>query len=71
MSNSILNQNTVLRQCLSLLPTKDLACPILNYGTKKLSIEALVKIFVIAQLDHWKSYPEFDIKMRAYKDLME
>ena len=71
MSNTILNQKTVLRQCLSFLPSKDLACPLLNYGNKKLTIEALVKIFIVAQLDNWKSYPEFDIKMRAYKDLME
>ncbi|MED4351033.1 IS4 family transposase [Schinkia azotoformans] len=71
MSNTILNQKTVLRQCLELVPSKDLACPLLNYGNKKLTIEALVKIFIVAQLDNWKSYPEFDIKMRAYKDLME
>lgn len=30
-----------------------------------------MKIFIVAQLDNWKSYPEFDIKLRAYKDLME
>lgn len=67
MSNTIVNQKTVLRQCLELLPSKALACPLLNYGNKKLTIEALVKIFVIAQRDKWKSYPKFDIKMRAYK----
>jgi hypothetical protein len=67
----MVNQNTVLSQCLSLLPTKNLACPILNYDNRKLSIEALVKIFIVAQLDNWKSYPEFDIKMRAYKNLMQ
>lgn len=71
MSNIILNQKTVIRQCLELLPSKALACPLLNYGNKKLTIEALVKIFIIAQLDKWGSYPEFDIKLRAYKDLMK
>nr|WP_309098459.1 IS4 family transposase [Fredinandcohnia onubensis] len=67
----MITNNTVIRQCLSLLPTENLACPLLNYDTKKLSIEGLVKIFVAAQLGNWESYPEFDIKMRAHKDLME
>jgi hypothetical protein len=61
---------TVISQCLSLLPTEDLACPLLNYDMKKLTVEQLVKLFITAQLDHWKSYPEFDIKMRAYSGLM-
>lgn len=64
-------ENTVIRQCLSLLPTENLACPLLNYDMKKLSTEALVKIFVAAQLGKWNSYSEFEVKMRAYKDLME
>ena len=71
MSNTILNQNTVIRQCLSLLPTEYLACPLLNYDMKKLSTEGLVKIFVAAQLGKWESYPEFEVNMRAHKDLME
>ena len=62
---------SVISQCLSLLPTEDLACPLLNYEMKKLSVEQLVKLFITAQLDHWESYPEFDIKMRAYSDLMK
>jgi len=71
MNNTILNQNTVIRQCLSLLPTEYLACPLLNYDMKKLSTEGLVKIFVAAQLGKWESYPEFEVNMRAHKDLME
>jgi len=63
--------HSVISQCLSLLPTENLACPLLNYDMKKLSNEQLVKIFVAAQLDNWKSYPEFEIKMRAYHDLMK
>lgn len=62
---------SVISQCLALLPTEELACPLLNYDMKKLSTEQLVKIFVAAQLDNWKSYPEFEIKMRAYQDLMK
>lgn len=68
---TMLIQNTVISQCLSLLPTEDLACPLLNYDMKKLTTEALIKIFVAAQLDKWKSYPEFEINMRANKDLMK
>lgn len=67
----MINQNTVLSQCLSLLPTEGLACPILNYDMKKLTTEALVKIFVVAQLDKWNSYPEFEINMKAKKDIMK
>lgn len=70
-SKIMITENTVIRQCLSLLPTENLACPLLNYDMKKLSTEALVKIFVAAQLGRWNSYPEFEIKMRAYKDLMK
>lgn len=70
-STIMITNNTVIRQCLSLLPTENLACPLLNYDKKKLSIEGLIKIFAAAQLGNWESYPEFDIKMRAHKDLME
>lgn len=69
-SNIMLTQNTVISQCLSLLPTKYLSCPVLNYDMKKLSAEALIKIFIAAQLGKWNSYREFAIKMRAYKDFM-
>lgn len=65
----MLNQNTVISQCLSLLPTENLACPILNYDNKKLTTEALIKIFVAAQIGKWESYSVFDVKLRAYNDL--
>ncbi|WBL17070.1 IS4 family transposase [Sutcliffiella sp. NC1] len=68
---NMLTQNTVLRQCLSMLPTEKLSCPLLNYDNKKLTTEALIKIFVTAQLDNWNSYNEFAVKMRANKDLMD
>lgn len=66
----MINENTVIRQCLSLLPTEKLSCPLLNYDMKKLSTEALIKIFVAAQLDKWESYSSFEVKMGANKDLM-
>ncbi|WP_100333264.1 IS4 family transposase [Bacillus alkalisoli] len=68
---NMLTQETLLRQCLSLLPTENLSCPLFNYHNKKLTTEALIKIFVTAQLDKWSSYNEFSIKMRANKDLMD
>lgn len=69
MNNTMVSQNTVLRQCLSTLPTKYLACPLYNYGKTKLSTEALIKIFIAAQLDGWESYGDFEEKLRAYPDL--
>ncbi|MBU9712541.1 IS4 family transposase [Evansella tamaricis] len=71
MNRSILSQKNVLSQCLDYLPTEDLACPILNYNNSKLTIEALVKIFVTAQIQKWESYSVFDIELRAKKELMK
>jgi IS4 transposase len=67
----MINENTVIRQCLSLLPTEKLSCPLLNYDMKKLSTEALIKIFVAAQLDKWESYSSIEVKLGANKDLMK
>lgn len=64
-------RKTVIRQCLQLLPSEHLACPLLNYDNKKLSIEGLIKFFVAAQLGDWESYSEFDIRMEANEDLMK
>jgi hypothetical protein len=64
----MINENTVIRQCLSLLPTKKLSSPL--YDMKKLSTDALIKIFVAAQLDKWESYSTFEVKLGANKDLM-
>jgi hypothetical protein len=57
-------------QCLSLLPTEDFDCPLIDYG-KKLSTKALLKIFVAAQLDRWSSYSHIEEKLRAYPKLQK
>ncbi|MDT8863104.1 IS4 family transposase [Alkalihalobacillus sp. MEB130] len=58
----------LIRQCLSLLPLEKFACPLMNYG-KKLGADALIKIFVSAQLGKWESYEDMEEKLRAYPDL--
>lgn len=55
-------------QCLSLLPTEDFDCPLMDYG-KELSTKSLLKIFVAAQLDQWSSYNHMEEKLRAYPKL--
>lgn len=65
------SQKTVIRQCLQLLPSEYLSCPLLNYDNKKLTTEGLIKFFVAAQLGSWNSYSEFDIRMEANEDLMK
>jgi hypothetical protein len=60
----------LLCQCLSLLPTEDFDCPLIDYG-KKLSSKALLKIFVAAQLDQWSSYSHIEEKLRAYPKLQK
>lgn len=66
-----IEQNRVIRQCLSLLPTEEFSCPLLNYGYNKLSTEALLKLFVAAQLDQWESYAEMEEKLRAHPELRD
>ncbi|EIJ80174.1 transposase, IS4 family protein [Bacillus methanolicus PB1] len=71
MSNVNIAQPSVVRQCFSLLSTEKLSCPLLNYDQKKLRADALVKIFVAAQLGNWSSYTDIEEKLRADKDLMK
>jgi hypothetical protein len=56
-------------QCLSLLPTEDFECPLIDYGKYKLSTKSLLKIFVAAQLDQWSSYVHMEEKLEAYPKL--
>ncbi|MGJ7922766.1 hypothetical protein [Neobacillus sp. LXY-4] len=65
MSKSI-GRETLICQCLSLLPMDDFNCLLLDYQYDKLSTKALLKTFVAAQLDKWSSYPQFEEKLRAY-----
>ncbi len=68
--NNIIHQS-VIRQCLSLLPTETFSCPLLNYDQKKLTADSLIKIFVAAQLGKWESYADIEEKLRADKELLK
>lgn len=68
MSKSI-GREMLISQCLSLLPTEDFDCPLIDYGKYKLTTKSLIKIFVAAQLDQWSSYGHMEEKLRAYPEL--
>lgn len=55
----------VISQCLSMLPSEEFSCPLFNYGKEKLSTEALMKIFVVAQFNRWESYKEIETRLKA------
>ena len=46
---------------------EEFASPLLNYGKDKLSMDALMKIFVAAHLGKWESYAEIEEKIRSDK----
>ncbi|WP_216831870.1 IS4 family transposase [Alkalihalobacterium elongatum] len=71
MNTKSIGREMLICQCLSLLPTEDLECPLIDYGKYKLSTKSLVKIFVCAQLDEWNSYGHMEEKLRAYPKLCE
>jgi len=61
----------LISQSLSVLPTEKFSSPLLNYEYDKLSVDALMKIFVAAQLDHWESYEDMEEKLRANPEFCE
>ncbi|MDQ0231831.1 IS4 family transposase [Metabacillus malikii] len=69
MNSKIIGREMLICQCLSLLPTEDFDCPLLDYGNYKLTTKSLLKIFVSAQLDQWSSYAHMEEKLRAYPEL--
>lgn len=71
MLSKSIGHKQLISQCLSVLPTEKFSCPLLNYGYDKLSIDALMKIFVAAQLDKWESYEEMEEKLRANPEFCE
>jgi hypothetical protein len=71
MNKKSIGQETVIRQCLSLLPTENFACPLINYRNYKLKTDTLLKIFVAAQIEGWSSYADMEEKIRAYPELRE
>ncbi|MFC4025581.1 IS4 family transposase [Oceanobacillus longus] len=69
-SNSI-GHKQLISQCLSVLPTEFFSSPLLNYEYDKLSVDALMKIFVAAQLDKWESYEDMEERLRANPEFCE
>lgn len=65
MSKKSIGHKQLISQCLSILPTEPFSCPLLNYEYDKLSVDALMKIFVAAQLDKWESYEDMEERLRA------
>lgn len=64
-------KNSVLRQCLSLLPFEAFSSVFLDYGVKKLTSANLFRIAVGAQLANWASYSEIEEQIRAMADSQE
>jgi hypothetical protein len=71
MNKKSIGHKKLISQCLSLLPTKTYSSPLLNYGYDKLSVEALMKIFVAAQLGKWESYEDMEERIRANPEFSE
>ena len=61
----IIGHKKLISQCLDLLPTEIYACPLLNYSNDKLSVEALMKTFIAANLDNWQSYEHMELMLDA------
>ncbi|RSL29967.1 hypothetical protein D7Z54_28530 [Salibacterium salarium] len=71
MSNKSIGHKRLISQCLALLPDDVYSDPLLNYGNDKLSVDALMKIFVAAQLGKWKNYKDIEEKIGAFKEIRE
>lgn len=63
------DQKLVLRQLFSLLPTNNLACPLLNYDSTKLTDLSLLKILIMSDLCKWESLREIEAAIRSKKSL--
>jgi hypothetical protein len=65
MRSKSIGHKQLISQCLSVLPTEVFSSPLLNYEYDKLSVDALMKVFVAAQLDKWESYEDMEERLRA------
>ena len=65
------NQNLVLRQNLSNLPTNILACPLMNYDAKKITGFSVVKIYITANLCKWDNLRVIESGIRSKKEFMK
>jgi hypothetical protein len=68
-NNKSIGREMLICQCLSLLPTEDFDCPLIDYKNYKLTTKSLIRIFVSAQLDQWSSYSHMVEKLGAYPKL--
>lgn len=71
MCKKSIGHKRLISQCLSQLPSEDYSDPLLNYENDKLTVEALMKIFVAAQLGKWETYKDIEEKIEAYKELRD
>ncbi|MED4018822.1 IS4 family transposase [Sutcliffiella cohnii] len=71
MNKKSIGREMLICQCLSLLPTEDFDCRLMDYRNYKLSTKSLIKTFVSAQLDQWSSYSHMEEKLQAYPKLRE
>lgn len=71
MSKKSIGHKKLVSQCLSLLPTEEFECPLLNYEYDKLKTDALFKVFVVAQLKKCESYGEIEEIIRMDKGFQE
>ena len=71
MPSKSIGHKQLISQSLSVLPTEKFSSPLLNYDYDKLSVDALMKIFIAAQLDHWESYEEMEERLRANPEFCE
>lgn len=62
---------SVIRQCLSLLPVEDLVSPILDYRKQKLTTAHLLRIFIVAQWLQWSSLDWIEKEIRSDTCLQE
>src|SRR5690554_6050639 len=69
MNKKSIGREMLICQCLSLLPTEDFDCPLIDYRNYKLTTKSLIKTFVSAQLDQWSSYEHMEEKLDAYPKL--
>ena len=69
MNKKSIGREMLICQCLSLLPTEDFDCPLIDYRNYKLTTKSLIKTFVSAQLDQWSSYEHMEEKLDAYPRL--
>lgn len=67
--NKSIGREMLICQCLSILPTKEFECPLIDYRNYKLSTKSLLKVFIAAQLDQWSSYTHMEEKLEAYPKL--